>query len=265
MSMIVLMVAGCGRLGFEARTESDAAENDADPTCSVTTLDRLDCAPTAGCAVPPACSQLALLLHFDGSQAHGETAARAHDFSGSGNHVTCAGATCPAAIAGRFGGGFRFDGLDRFEAPDAPSLNAVVGVTMSVWFQPTMSSPSYAPIVTRWRPGIGDSNYRLAQNVDRFCVNYGVGYNWQNHETPSGYPNGAWHHLVGTIDDPANRIRIWVNGTLAGEFTNTIDSEPNAGSLWIGWAEEEDGVVGVIDEVAVWTRVLSDQEIAALY
>jgi len=265
MSMIVLMVAGCGRLGFEARSGSDAAANDDAPTCSVTTLDRLDCAPSAGCAVPPACSQLTLLLHFDGSQAHGETAARAHDFSGSGNHVTCAGATCPAAIAGRFGGGFRFDGLDRFEAPDAPSLDAVDGVTMSVWFQPTMPSPSYAPIVTRWRPGIGDSNYRLAQDVDRFSVNYGVGYNWQNHETPSGYPNGAWYHLVGTIDDSADRIRIWVNGTLAGEFTNTIDSEPNAGSLWIGWAEEEDGVVGVIDEVAIWTRVLSDQEIAALY
>jgi hypothetical protein len=89
---------------------------------------------------------------------------------------------------------------------------------------------------------------------------------------PTVFSNNAWYH-VAVVYDGANAagptVTLYVNGTPSTPTTpppppSTItpsDADvyianlPNGGSLF----------VGMIDEVAVWNRALSPQEIQTLY
>jgi hypothetical protein len=89
----------------------------------------------------------------------------------------------------------------------------------------------------------------------------------------AGFDNQQWYHLAvvydGTLPDPAQRARIYVNGAFdtlwaLGAGNATLDPSdasvqvgnlPGGGTAWIG----------MIDEVAIWNRALSAKEILALY
>ena len=78
---------------------------------------------------------------------------------------------------------------------------------------------------------------------------------------------GVWVHLAATFE--ASRMRFWVNGVCLG--TNAIAAPgltvlKGAPSRWLGRsAWKENGYFrGKIDEVRLWSRTLSDEELARL-
>jgi hypothetical protein len=76
---------------------------------------------------------------------------------------------------------------------------------------------------------------------------------------------GVWTHLAATYDAESKTIALYVNGTLQGEdvIAAPIDAD---GPLQIGRTKYRgahgDYFPGSLDEVTVWQRVLSDEEIA---
>lgn len=79
---------------------------------------------------------------------------------------------------------------------------------------------------------------------------------------------GTWYYLVGVHDASSNQIKLYVNGIL--ESTQSVGATWNAGGeTVIGRAKFKGGPVdfwpGLIDDVRVYNRALSDQDVANLY
>jgi len=87
--------------------------------------------------------------------------------------------------------------------------------------------------------------------------------------TPNAIPSGKWIHLVGVRDASCLAVRLYLNGALVGSAT-----DPTSGRLWntgpdfIGrrWpCATNNPFNGSIDEVSIYSRALTDCEVAALY
>ena len=76
---------------------------------------------------------------------------------------------------------------------------------------------------------------------------------------------GSWHHLVGTYD--GSYVRIYVDGSEVGTGTAQTNSlYTNTGNgVMIGGLDASYLANGNIDEIAVWSRVLSGAEVTTLY
>lgn len=85
--------------------------------------------------------------------------------------------------------------------------------------------------------------------------------------SPFGPRVGAWTHLVGVRDQAAGQLRLYVNGRLAGTAAYTAAWRAT-GSFALGrgryHAAPADFFPGAIDQVRVWSRALSDADVAAL-
>lgn len=257
--------AGCGRVRYE-HLEVDAG-TDAGRACPPPPVSLADvrCDALDGCPPPAICDGLALLLHFDIDGTAGETVARAHDYSGRGNVARCTDCPLPDP-AGAFGGAYSFGGTTHFLVPNDPTLAAPNAVTMSAWFFPRTHSTDWAPIMTKFRPDPERANYRLADNGAAFHVNFRPdGLDWLNHGTATDYPEGRWYHVVGVIENEGHVVRVYVDGALALDTTAVADMDTGDGDVYIGYAPNELGVDGLVDDVAVWTRRLTEVEIASLY
>lgn len=76
----------------------------------------------------------------------------------------------------------------------------------------------------------------------------------------------GWHHVVATVDDPTS-VTIYVDGSVAG----TRPGDPNIGNvgtnMQIGGNPQAGGRAwdGLIDDVAIWDRALTADEVAAIW
>jgi hypothetical protein len=111
------------------------------------------------------------------------------------------------------------------------------------------------------RSGPGWSLTKPGSNVFQFFD--GGQYN----SGPQTIATRVWHHLIVRRDD--RQIQIWFNGEVVMSF-HFYGTKPNpAAPLYIGCRNPVDGrifsVNGRLDEVAIWKRALTDDEIAHLY
>lgn len=98
-------------------------------------------------------------------------------------------------------------------------------------------------------------------------INFTIGAGgWKSTDGTTRVPANQWSHVAGTYD--GRHIRIFVNGRLEG--TNEIKQAytPSPLPLRIGHAafamENKRKFDGQIDDVMVWNRALSEQELRAL-
>ncbi len=78
----------------------------------------------------------------------------------------------------------------------------------------------------------------------------------------------TWYYLVGVYNASSNQIKLYVNGSLVS--TQTVPAAWNAtGETVIGRSKwngtTADSWTGSIDDVQLYDRALSDQEVASLY
>lgn len=75
----------------------------------------------------------------------------------------------------------------------------------------------------------------------------------------SPVPQGDWHHIVMTVEDggETDTLRFYIDGQDAGSGTKTI--EPADGN----WLMGAGTLIGAIDELAIYTNLLSHERIAA--
>jgi glucose/arabinose dehydrogenase/PKD repeat protein len=180
------------------------------------------------------------------------------DLSGNGNRGTLAGPTW--ADAGRFGGALSFDGInDTVDVADADSLDLTSALTLEAWVKTTGGS-SWRTVVLKERPG--DLAYALYARFSNGGPAGQVDFAASTAKAQGSalVPADTWTHLATTYD--GSNLRLYVNGTLAATTAATGGVVTSASPLRIGgnaiWGEY---LGGVIDEVRVYNRALSQAEI----
>jgi parallel beta-helix repeat protein len=205
-------------------------------------------------------SDLAAEWHLD--DGNGTTAV---DTSGNGNDGTLV--NNPAWVDGKIGKALRFDGTnDYVHCGQDSSLKITDAITVEAWVNWTGAGNPY--FVTK-SGGPGQRSYDLSGNEDG-TVEFRVGGADCNTMKSSGtitIPAGEWVHLAGTYE-PSSYVRLFVDGALAKENIVSIPaSQGDNGLPWyIGAREGNQGwLKGTIDEVKIYNRALSADEIRADY
>ena len=198
----------------------------------------------------------------------------ASDSSGNGNDGTLNGG--PKWVDGKFGGALDFDGTDDYVDCGNPSiLNFGTGdFTISAWIKMTSSQKS-----TIWANGGDDSGgirYTLSMgesNDNRITMLVDDNSDKIRAEGATLVTDGVWHHVVGMRE--GTTLRTCVDGIyedgindLPVGYDLSGTSQKNA---YIGViASQEDGTLikffaGLIDDVAIWNRALTPEEISYLW
>ena len=186
----------------------------------------------------------------------------AHDTSGEENDGTIYGANW---TDGKFGKTLEFDGVDDYvEVPDSASLNlANKSFSWSVWLKRDEMDKNQLVI----GQGTGEINKGLIigfRSNNKFTFAF-----WGNDlNTPDAYTDTTnWHFWAGTYDAATNSRKIYRDGILVANDTASEDYQ-GSGVIGIGgggtvWSTNYFN--GTIDEVCIYNRTLSEEEISDLY
>ena len=190
------------------------------------------------------------------------------DFSGHGNDGNLVGN--PAWVEGKFGAALEFDGIDDYvDCGNAQMLQIPQG-TMMAWMKVHTDKDSGLSAVTlpfgdsrRWEPPYRSLGLGAVQGEPVFWI----AINAENKEFLSGVLRlHQWHHMAITYDGVMRRGYIDGEVVFAYVFNGEIEYS-GAPSCVIGTRGKDspgEFFNGVIDEVAIFSEALSNDQIRAV-
>ena len=175
----------------------------------------------------------------------------------------------PEAVVGQFGSALMFDATDdQVIVPTNSTLDIENEITLMVWARP---GPN---LTADWRNIVGKSPTNVLGNTTfsyslradnsgamRFSLNLG---GWQYIIGPT-FEEDVWYHITGTYD--GTQLILYVDGESAGTTSASGTINVTADPVCIGnlvnaaGASQNEYWSGVLDEVRIWDRALSADEV----
>jgi hypothetical protein len=168
---------------------------------------------------------------------------------------------------------YTLSGSNYADLPSSTSLKLTT-FTIASWFKTSKDYSSSAYIVNKGGSGSETAgknmNYGIwmtsSEKIEAgFETSSGSNY---YATSPSSYNDGKWHYAVATYDG-SSRLALYVDGVLvasrstSGALPDSSGSQPlrtGANSLSLSGF-----FTGEVDEIRVWNRALSSQEVASAY
>ncbi|MHA1289675.1 MAG: LamG-like jellyroll fold domain-containing protein, partial [Candidatus Thorarchaeota archaeon] len=210
---------------------------------------------------------LVLNLHFDNSSDIGENNTHIIDLSRYGNNGTTQGDAITNAT-GKFGGALWLDGSgDYVDVGTDTSLNITYPITLCAWVKPA-GTATYQDVISKRNVTVEQNNYALRVKEGTYFGYYfrGTDGNWHEYYTPVGTLTlGEWAHIC-AVRYGDNTIKLFKNGNVNTTTSTTFDVLTSSAPVQIsGWDGANEVFNGTIDEVRIWNRALSPEEINASY
>ena len=203
-----------------------------------------------------------IIAYWDFNGNSGDTA---KDVSGNGHDGTLIGGT-DRTTDGKYGGALEFNGSDsEVDVPFHEDLNREV-FTITAWANVDSNGTGHRAVVSSRAdfPQRGYIIYCTPGNAWQFWIGAGP-----NHWKPASGPAvnlDEWDHLAGTYAD--GNHKLYVNGEFVAEQNFEIVVNPNEEFLIGAGANETPNhnyrFLGKIDEVRLYDRVLTEDEIASV-
>lgn len=211
------------------------------------------------------------VAYWSFDEGNGDTA---HDYSGYGNDGTIYGASWTNGISGS---ALDFDGEDDYievAADDNLNFGSSIDFTFGAWIKAETIQLIYPAIIGRRNPPAANG-YVFFLSCDgtgtngRLAVQLNNGTHYTNYRSTSAdLRDNIWHHVAAT-GDRDGFLTFYVDGNPKGQFDISDMGNINSTSnVFIGWEEQNpDGTHfnGIIDEVRIYNRALSQAEIRQLY
>lgn len=216
-------------------------------------------------------NDLLLYLPFTGNS---------QDASGKNNHGTIEGAILTSDRLGNASAAYQFGANKtiRILTP-AEELNLTGSFSISSWFKAeTLPASANASMLLSkhtgdsgndgWSYGIWNPNNNVNTQIINFQAN--DQFNTNTYPPAAGIIQaGVWYHFVVTYNKSTNELKYYLNKN--NVFTKTLEFKTlaNAKAVTLGYQASTSGAYvsyfnGTIDEVRVYNRVLSNEEVAYL-
>lgn len=187
----------------------------------------------------------------------------AYDRSGAGNNgsiVNMSNSSSP--VAGASGQALNFDAVnDHILVPNSTSLNITGPITMSAWIKPnSFGQNNFGRIVHK--DGVNGYIFSLNNSsITNGLLFYSGGV---NASTSNVITLNRWQHVASVFN--GSTVTLYVNGVAVSTQAQPAPTASTA-SLGIGIrpADSLRGFDGIIDEVRIYNRALSDSEMKQLY
>jgi hypothetical protein len=218
--------------------------------------------------VLPAAAQVPAYVPTDGLVGWWPFNGNANDESGNGNDGVVNGATLTEDRFGNVNNAYNFQSANSnyISINNNPVQNGTASI--SGWFNPT--APIGGPIIH-----IGSDN-STAANCNGYFFGFGTianptgnnllldascqgNYNTEWIATPN-----TWYHF--TLIRTQNNLTAYINGNMVGSYTPTGIISPS-NNIFFGSTFSSNSVFynGIIDDIAIYNRALTEQEIQSLY
>lgn len=190
----------------------------------------------------------------------------AKDASGCGNNGTVNGATWTSGV---YGSALSFDGTnDYVDCGNASSFNCTQALTIELWVKGEFNRSSWQEWVAKVAGSTQRSYYiRPEKNTGKAQLLFGYSETLKGLTSATVLNNWEWYHIAGTFDGSV--MRVYVNGNLDNYTTVSSYTIPvtDTGILAIGrlGSVSSEYFNGSIDEVKVYSRALTADEIKASY
>ena len=194
----------------------------------------------------------------------------ANDESGNGNHgLPMNGVSLIADRNAISNSAYNFDGIDDHIVVQNNPIQFFNDFTISVWFKTqTNGNSSIKCLISKenWNNNDWDGewwiyiNHMSLNKVNLFIIeqiNY-AGALW-----PNDIADNQWHMLCATRNDSAGSISISIDGGTPVTNSSPVGLLSDNSNIYIGG-----GIYpynGIIDDIGIWNRVLTANEILALY
>ena len=183
----------------------------------------------------------------------------------------------PTWSTGQIGSAVTFDGTnDEITTTNNQGTAAQLKtLTLSAWFKTSTASGKKLIGLENTQTGTGTtSNDRIIWMGTDGKIRFGM-YTSTTKEVASTTTlnDNAWHHAVGVSTGDNGTIYLYIDGALQGTtslggtiFNYATTSYWRIGGYTMGWSNSADGYyTGQLDEVRVYDRPLSADEVSALY
>jgi len=166
---------------------------------------------------------------------------------------------------GKFGWALSFDGVDDYvEISDFSEVNDQI--TITAWaFLPTKDQPTdYPPILEKFENWSNRLWLNLMTASEKVQLGYALdGQDWKFISTSIDY--NRWVFIAGVVN--GKKIKIYIDGSLKIEGEHDYDFDWASINAPIRMGKGLDGQIfeGTIDEVRIYNRALSEEEIKSLY
>ncbi|MDP3724574.1 MAG: DUF2341 domain-containing protein, partial [bacterium] len=199
------------------------------------------------------------------------SALSAKDYSEGGNNGGARNWTSTNWTTGQISNAGALNGTNEYiEVPNNNSFN-VSSLTMSAWIRVAAfpSTGEYPSIISRHNGGPTNAGYTLqisgtSGEAQKIRVAIGDG-DFQAAVSSTNVAANVWYHVAGTFD--GTTMTIFVNGVSENTATNGLTNYSNV--LQVGYSpgniSGDDYFNGLIDDVKIYNRALSANEIASDY
>jgi type II secretory pathway pseudopilin PulG len=166
---------------------------------------------------------------------------------------------------GHVDGGLKFDGKKSYvSVPYNAVLTITNELTLAAWINGTSFDASN--IILCQGTVAGTSNYELWCYNGKLVMGFYNG-GWQNVTSPNVFTAGTWYHVAATMEvsGTGRLIRLYQNGVQVYSETTTSVPLGNTQGLTIGKYPNGANWNGVLDDVRIYNRALSADEILQVY
>ena len=192
----------------------------------------------------------------------------ANDESGNGNDGTVNGATLTADRNGKPNSAYSFDGKSNYiSIKKNDILNIKSNISSSIWFnikEWDKNSNSWASLISK-STSPSFCNYRISINTEFVSFIYG-GKDYYIKYDPSIIKWNVWNHIIVIMENKS--LNIYINNL---RLTNnaTFESFSDGENMDLEFGRDQPGATdyfnGKLDDIAIYNRALSEQEIKQLY
>ncbi|MFH1239797.1 MAG: LamG domain-containing protein, partial [Candidatus Diapherotrites archaeon] len=159
--------------------------------------------------------------------------------------------------SGKYGGAYQFDGVDDYVNLGNPASLNVSNTTIVAWYK-SNNTGEYGGIVAR-----SNQDAELFHNGNTLSI-WSTTEGW--HHSATHITDGNWHHLVGVFSSGVTSgSSQYIDGILDANSPFTWTRWTTAADWNIGLGHPGEYVNGIIDEVMIFNRSLSADEVMMLY
>lgn len=188
------------------------------------------------------------------------------DATGSGHTATCAGSSCPTLVPGHLGMAVQFDGSTQFlQVSDHPDFH-LGAYTFAVWVEPQRVPSFFDNVLGKPLGAASDDSWAIDVLNPGVAELFTANPPASDHlKSTANLPLNTWSHVATTWDGTTKRL--FINGASISQSpwaSSAYDDHPVVIGADIDNGKVDGWLQGMVDDVRIYGRVLSDVEIAQL-
>lgn len=155
---------------------------------------------------------------------------------------------------------------DTIHVADHPDLDITGSLTLAAWLNPDPSPYAYACFVDKdyylaaYSLGIHGASGADTVTMVAFLLDE---HFWSDEVVPVG--TGEWSHVAFTYSAPTGKGKFYFNGAPAGSTVHEVTMTASGEDLRIGTSMYRDKYKGAIDQLAIFDRALTPEEVDELF